>query len=47
MTNRFDWKRFSRATIAWRYLFPGVAGMLLFVAFPLVYTMRIGFTNYD
>jgi hypothetical protein len=32
---------------AWRYLFPGVAGMLLFVAFPLVYTMQIGFTNYS
>lgn len=37
----------SRAAIAWRYLFPGVAGMLLFVAFPLVYTMWIGFTNYS
>ena len=37
----------SRATIAWRYLFPGVIGMLLFVAFPLVYTMWIGFTNYS
>ncbi len=37
----------SRAAIAWRYLFPGVIGMLLFVAFPLVYTMWIGFTNYS
>jgi len=37
----------SRAAIAWRYLFPGVVGMLLFVAFPLVYTMWIGFTNYS
>jgi len=37
----------SRAAIAWRYLFPGVTGMLLFVAFPLVYTMWIGFTNYS
>ena len=34
-------------SIAWRYLFPGVAGMLLFVAFPLVYTVQIGFTNYS
>ena len=38
--------RWDRA-IAWRYLFPGVVGMLLFVAFPLVYTMWIGFTNYS
>jgi maltose/maltodextrin transport system permease protein len=37
----------SRAGVAWRYLFPGVAGMLLFVAFPLLYTMQIGFTNYS
>ena len=32
---------------AWRYLFPGVAGMLLFLAFPLLYTVQIGFTNYS
>ena len=37
----------SHAALAWRYLFPGVTGMLLFVAFPLVYTMWIGFTNYS
>jgi maltose/maltodextrin transport system permease protein len=37
----------SRAAIAWRDLFPGVIGMGLFVAFPLVYTMWIGFTNYS
>jgi maltose/maltodextrin transport system permease protein len=37
----------SAKTLAWRYLFPGVAGMLMFVAFPLVYTMQIGFTNYS
>jgi len=37
----------SRAALAWRYLFPGVVGMLLFVAFPLAYTMWIGFTNYS
>jgi maltose/maltodextrin transport system permease protein len=32
---------------AWRYLFPGVLALLLFVAFPLVYTVQIGFTNYS
>jgi len=37
----------SRTALAWRYLFPGIVGMLLFVAFPLVYTMWIGFTNYS
>ena len=37
----------SASTLAWRYLFPGVAGMLVFVAFPLLYTMQIGFTNYS
>ena len=34
-------------TLAWKYLFPGVAGMLLFVAFPLLYTVQIAFTNYS
>lgn len=34
-------------SMAWKYLFPGVAGMLVFVAFPLLYTVQIGFTNYS
>ena len=37
----------SNANFAFRYLFPGVAGMAVFVAFPLVYTAQIGFTNYS
>ena len=37
----------SNAAFAFRYLFPGVAGMALFVAFPLFYTAQIGFTNYS
>ncbi|WP_422014346.1 maltose ABC transporter permease MalF [Roseateles sp.] len=37
----------SRSGVAWRYLFPGLAGMLVFIAFPLVYTAQIGFTNYS
>lgn len=37
----------SARTLAWRYLFPGVASMLVFVAFPLLYTVQIGFTNYS
>jgi maltose/maltodextrin transport system permease protein len=34
-------------TVAWKYLFPGVMGMLLFIALPLLYTVQIGFTNYS
>jgi maltose/maltodextrin transport system permease protein len=37
----------SARSVAWKYLFPGVAGMLVFVAFPLLYTVQIGFTNYS
>jgi maltose/maltodextrin transport system permease protein len=37
----------TATSVAWKYLFPGVAGMLLFVVFPLVYTVQIGFTNYS
>lgn len=37
----------SARTLAWRYLFPGVAAMLIFVAFPLAYTIQMGFTNYS
>lgn len=33
--------------IAYRYLFPGLAAMAVFVAFPLLYTAQIGFTNYS
>lgn len=37
----------ARSAYTWRYLFPGIAGMLVFVVFPLLYTARIGFTNYS
>ncbi len=37
----------SNVAFAFRYLFPGLAGMLVFVAFPLFYTVQIGFTNYS
>ncbi|PKH22263.1 maltose ABC transporter permease MalF [Enterobacterales bacterium CwR94] len=32
---------------AWRYVYPGVAGMGLFVLFPLACTIAIAFTNYS
>ena len=41
------WVYASSRTMAWRYLLPGVAGMLIFVALPLLYTVHIGFTNYS
>ncbi|MBL8361468.1 MAG: maltose ABC transporter permease MalF [Rubrivivax sp.] len=37
----------SKLSLAWKYLLPGVLGMLVFVAFPLAYTVHIGFTNYS
>ena len=40
--------QFSTSSLmAWRYLLPGVAAMLVFIAFPLLYTVGIGFTNYS
>ncbi|WP_338844549.1 maltose ABC transporter permease MalF [Massilia sp. W12] len=37
----------SEKLYAWRYLFPGLAAVLVFVIFPLIYTISIGFTNYS
>jgi len=37
----------SNIAFAYRYLFPGLAAMGVFVAFPLLYTAQIGFTNYS
>ena len=37
----------SRRGYAYRYMFPGLLGMGLFVVFPMVYTVTIGFTNYS
>jgi maltose/maltodextrin transport system permease protein len=41
------WIYASSRTLSAKYLFPGVAGMLVFIALPLVYTVQIGFTNYS
>ena len=41
------WTYTSRRTGALRYLFPGVAAALVFVVFPMLYTLGIGFTNYS
>ncbi len=37
----------NRKAYAWRYVYPGLAGMGLFVLFPLVCTIAIAFTNYS
>ena len=37
----------SNVAFAYRYLFPGIAAMLEFVAFPMLYTAQIGFTNFS
>jgi maltose/maltodextrin transport system permease protein len=41
------WTYTSARTNALRYLFPGVAAALVFVVFPMLYTVAIGFTNYS
>jgi len=37
----------TNVAFAYQYLFPGLAGMTIFVVFPLLYTVQIGFTNYS
>ncbi len=37
----------SNVAFAYRYLFPGIAAMIIFVAFPMLYTAQIGFTNFS
>ena len=37
----------NRRAYTWRYIYPGLAGMTLFVLFPLVCTLAIAFTNYS
>ncbi|MEM9797028.1 MAG: maltose ABC transporter permease MalF [Pseudomonadota bacterium] len=39
----FGTRRFYGA----RFIFPGVAAVLIFIAFPVAYTIYIGFTNYS
>ena len=37
----------SRKAYSWRYVYPGLVGMGLFVLFPLFCTIGIAFTNYS
>lgn len=37
----------SKKAYAHRYIYPGIAGMILFIIFPLIYTVNLAFTNYS
>ncbi|MBD1556222.1 maltose ABC transporter permease MalF [Vibrio sp. S9_S30] len=37
----------SKKTYAHRYIYPGIAGVILFVVFPMVYTVGLALTNYS
>lgn len=41
------WVYTSQRFYAYRYLFPGIAAVVIFVVFPILYTVSIGFTNYS
>ncbi len=41
------WIYSSKKTLASRYLFPAVVAAIIFVVFPMIYTVSIGFTNYS
>ncbi|MBV7297121.1 maltose ABC transporter permease MalF [Enterovibrio paralichthyis] len=37
----------KKSMYAHRYIYPGIAGMILFILFPLAYTVGLSFTNYS
>ena len=41
------WVYSSERCYAYRYLFPAIAAALIFVIFPMVYTIALGFSNYS
>ncbi|GLH68671.1 maltose ABC transporter permease MalF [Geothrix rubra] len=43
----FVWIYTTQKAYVYRYLFPGIGAALIFVVFPMLYTVRIGFTNYS
>ncbi len=45
--NGFGTLHFGSKTYAHRYIYPGIAGMILFILFPLAYTVGLAFTNYS
>lgn len=39
------WVYGTQRLYAWRYLFPGIAGVVIFVVFPILYTVSMSFSN--
>ncbi|AHG82394.1 MalF protein [Bibersteinia trehalosi USDA-ARS-USMARC-188] len=37
----------NKDAYAWRYVYPGMLGMVIFILFPLIATIAIAFTNYS
>ena len=37
----------SQKSYVWRYVFPSISGVLIFIVFPMLYTLGISFTNYS
>jgi len=47
LTGLAMWVYISPRLMAWRYIVPGALAALLFIAFPMAYTLGISFTNYS
>lgn len=41
------WVYTSQRLYAYRYLFPGIAAVVIFVVFPILYTVALSFSNYS
>lgn len=41
------WTYTSQRLYAYRYLFPGIAAVVIFVVFPILYTVSLSFSNYS
>ena len=47
LTGLAAWIYLSPRFMAWRYIAPGALAAVLFIVFPMVYTLGISFTNYS
>ena len=47
ITATANWVFLSSKAYSYRYVFPALVGVLVFVVFPLIYTVNIAFTNYS
>ncbi len=46
-TTTANWVFLSSKAYSYRYVFPALLGVLVFIVFPLLYTVNIAFTNYS